>query len=128
MDPKVQFVYAVSGNGLIGYKIDGATGELTPVHGSPFAADFSECVAIDPSGKFAFVTKTGGSISTFTVRAASGALSAIAESHVAEDYPHSLAVTPGGKYLYVAVNPGKHVLGYRINAATGFRHVIRAKQ
>lgn len=124
VDPKVHFVYAVSGNGLIGYKIDGATGELTPLHGSPFAADFSECVALDPSGKFAFVTKTGGSISTFAVRATSGALSAIAESHGAEDYPHSLAVTPGGKYLYVAVNPGKHVLGYRINAATGYLALV----
>jgi 6-phosphogluconolactonase len=56
-----------------GYTIDATSGALTAVAGSPFATDLSPaCVAVDPSGKFAYVANQNRTVSAFTVNATSG--------------------------------------------------------
>ncbi|HMK23462.1 MAG TPA: beta-propeller fold lactonase family protein [Terriglobales bacterium] len=67
-----------------------------------------QSVAVDPTGKFAYVASTGcpdsfvGSVSMYTIDATTGVLTSLG-SPVAADYgPHSLAVDPTGKFVYVA--------------------------
>src|SRR5580700_5849938 len=63
---RAQFVYVTNeGDSTVsGYTIDPSTGALTSIAGSPFPADagpFSgpSSMAVDPSGKFAYVANSG---------------------------------------------------------------------
>src|SRR5260221_873351 len=63
---RAQFVYVVNNasNNVSAYSI-GANGALTPVPGSPFAAGtFPFSMAVDPTGKFAYVANLGGNNGT----------------------------------------------------------------
>ena len=59
-----------------------ASGALTPVTGSPFAAGTKPYnVAIDPKGNFAYVTNFGSNnVSAYTINTSSGALTPVAGS------------------------------------------------
>src|SRR6266852_5478023 len=67
-----------SGN-VSGYTIDSTTGVLSPVPGSPFAAGSApSSVAVDPAGKFAYVTNLNSNdVSAYTIDSTTGALSPI---------------------------------------------------
>ncbi|MFZ0710172.1 MAG: beta-propeller fold lactonase family protein, partial [Terrimicrobiaceae bacterium] len=58
-----QFVYVANGGGsndVSAYRL-GEDGALTPVPGSPFpAGNLPASVAVDPTGKFAYVVNEGG--------------------------------------------------------------------
>src|SRR5262249_50435556 len=85
------------------YTIDGATGALTPVAGSPFpAGEGSLSVGVDPSGQFVYVGNSGsGDVSAYRI-AATGALTPIDGSPFpAGTNPSSVAVDPAGQYVYV---------------------------
>jgi DNA-binding beta-propeller fold protein YncE len=77
------------------FAVDTATGSLTEIAGSPFATggDTSQCVAVDPTGKFAYVTNSGSSVSAFSINSTTGALTAIAGSpFIAGDFVEAIAV------------------------------------
>lgn len=63
-----------------GYTI-GANGALTPVTGSPYAANSPEALAIDSSGKFLYVTGDSGT-TVYRIDAASGALTQASVSSI----------------------------------------------
>ena len=81
---RAQFAYVANqnSNDVSGYTINGVTGALTPITGSPFAAGgrpFS--VAVDPTGKFAYVANNGSSnVSGYTINGLTGALTPITGS------------------------------------------------
>jgi 6-phosphogluconolactonase len=76
-------------------------------------------VAIDPSGKFAYVANNGSNdLSMYTINAATGALTSIG-TIAAGITPGSVAVDPSGKFAYVANNGSNDLSMYTINAATG---------
>ena len=88
-----------------GYRIDPSTGALTPIAGSPFATGTDPAnVAVDPSGKFAYVANGDfDNVSGYRINPSTGALKAIAGSPFpAGDNPRSVAVDPSGKFAYVA--------------------------
>src|SRR6202011_1547651 len=92
--------------------------------GSPFAAGSGPfSVAVDPSGKFAYVVNEGdNTVSGYTINATTGALTPIAGSPfagTAGTYPQPVAVDPSGKFAYVANSSSTTVSGYTINATTG---------
>jgi 6-phosphogluconolactonase (cycloisomerase 2 family) len=129
---RAQFVYVTNeGDSTVsGYTIDPSTGALTSIAGSPFAADagpFSgpSAMAVDPSGKFAYVANTHlGTVSGYTIDSSTGALTSIAGSPFAggifELGLTSMTVDPSGKFAYVAnIANGNNVLGYMINPSTG---------
>ncbi len=110
VDPTGKFAYVanacgvtctVSGN-VSAYTIDSTTGALSPVPGSPFAAgSFPISVAVDPSGKFAYVTNqcgnvfcsVSGSVSAYTIDSTTGALSPVPGSpFAAGTFPLSVAI------------------------------------
>jgi 6-phosphogluconolactonase (cycloisomerase 2 family) len=124
-----EFVYVANSNSnnVSGYRIDAATGALTPISGSPFAAGLTPfSVAVDPTGKFAYVANEGdnegkgGNVSAYTIDPTTGALTAISGSHGdAGLAPISVVVDPTGKFAYVANSISNTVSGYTIDPTTG---------
>jgi 6-phosphogluconolactonase (cycloisomerase 2 family) len=123
-------------NNVSGYSIDDATGALTPLPGSPFAAGvLPQSIAAHPSGRFVYVTNVGigginepfhFSISEYRVDPATGALTAVPGSPLAiSSSPIYVTVHPNGRFVYVSL--GQLVNGastggiaaYRVNASTG---------
>ena len=98
--------------------------------GSPFATDRRpRTIAIDPSGKFAYITHGSidesdptdlGSITGWSIDGATGALAQLAGNPVAVGVARRyVAVHPGGKFAYVADAPAG-LSAYRIaDAANG---------
>ena len=92
IDPTGEFAYMLRNNNLrqrnqaFGYKIDAASGALTPVPGSPFEVGKDvRGIAVDPTGKFAYVTdefepnkpEHGGKVYGFSIDPHSGALTSV---------------------------------------------------
>ncbi len=138
VDPFGKFAYVANGGagdtgGSVSmYTINATTGALTligTVNGrcinSPSCiAPFG--VAVDPSGKFAYVANEGGfaptDVSMFTINATTGALTDIGPI-AAGGRAISVAVDPTGKFAYVATQSvpasAGNVSMYTINATTG---------
>jgi 6-phosphogluconolactonase len=111
-----------SNRNVSGYTIDSTTGALTPITGSPFAAGTNPgSVAVDPSGKFAYVANEGGNnVSGYTIDPVTGALTPITGSpFAAGTIPDSVAVDPSGKFAYAANNLSHNVSGYTIDPTSG---------
>lgn len=122
--PPPRFAYVANNNSdnVSAYTIDAATGALTPITGSPFAAgSHPASVAVDPTGQFAYVGNNNSSnVSAYTIDTATGALTQITGSpFAAGPHPYSIAVDPTGKFAYVANYNASNVSAYTIDAATG---------
>jgi len=125
VDPAGKFVYMATANiapGLAGsvsaYGINATTGALTSV-GTIAAGTFPAFVAVDPAGKFAYVTNSGSNdVSMYTINATTGALTSIG-TIAAGTGPVSGAVDPSGKFAYVTNSSSNDVSMYAINATTG---------
>jgi 6-phosphogluconolactonase len=108
-----------SSSNVSAYSI-GANGALMPVPGSPFAAESEPLsVAVDPTGKFAYVANYGSNnVSAFSI-GANGALTpltSLGSPFAAENAPVSVAVDPTGKFAYVANFFGANVSAFSIGA------------
>jgi DNA-binding beta-propeller fold protein YncE len=129
--PSGKFAYTanVGDNTISGYAIDPGSGALTALTGSPFIGSpppfelaAPESVAIDPSGRFAYVANTnnanGFGVQGYTIDLITGALT-VGSTFVAQGSPHSVTVDPSGKFVYVAMEGGSNVWGYTIDPASG---------
>ena len=126
-----EFAYVANGGRLgnpdddsvSGYAIDPSTGALTAIPGSPFAAGPDPTsVAVDPSGKFAYVANSGSNnVSGYTINPSTGALTTIVGLPFAPGTdPASMTVDPSGKFVYVANGDfSNNVTGYTIDPSTG---------
>ena len=96
--------------------INTATGALTPVTGSPFAGGaFLKSIAVDPSGRFVYVTDNGiAKVSAFAINASSGALTPVAGS------PFAAGIQPFS-VVTVRFNPPAYLVRYAVNLAIGIR-------
>ncbi|HEY6271024.1 MAG TPA: beta-propeller fold lactonase family protein, partial [Terriglobales bacterium] len=106
------FLYAANDiDGTISaFRINRASGNLTPVHGSPFpsgtpnpSSNFS--LAASPDGKLLFATdETSTVIHIFAIREESGALAELPHSPVEVDaLSQGLRVSPDGRFLVVGL-------------------------
>ncbi len=144
VDPTGKFVYVASlgCNGGVGgyvsmYTINPITGALASI-GPPVSTYgygfYADSVAVDPSGKFAYVTNSGdvydyddgadGSVAMYTINATTGALTsmgAINGNCPGLCLPSSVVVDPSGKFAYVADGGGGSagVSMYTLNGTTG---------
>ena len=134
VDPSGKFAYVTSlgddfsSDGSVAmYTINATTGALTPVgaiSGNCPGLCVPLSVAVDPSGKFAYVPNGDGivpnSVAMYTINATTGALTSIGETTV-EGFAASVAMDPSGKFAYVATESGTGagVSTYTINATTG---------
>ena len=120
MDTAGKFLFAVErqDNAVLVYSVDAATGALTQV-GSPFPAGPGVSgVAVDPGGKFLYVSTAGtGGVTVFSI----GATGALTQSRSFGAILGSFAVIldPSGKFLYVPGQQANAVAGLAINATNG---------
>jgi 6-phosphogluconolactonase len=128
----VEFAYVTNfaSDKVSGYRITG-DGALTPVKGSPFRAGTGPtALAVDPTGKFAYVTNQEGeygSVSAYAVDATSGVLTPVKGSPFLTGFaPDGVAIDPTGKFAYVT-NYGKpsdgYVSAYIVNASGALKPV-----
>jgi 6-phosphogluconolactonase len=126
----VEFAYVADefSNNISAYAINASNGALTQVQGSPFAAGYGPYgVAIDPTGKFAYVANNGtasghysGNVSAFAINPRSGALTPIQGSpFAAGSNPLGVVISPNGKFAYVINYNSANVSIFAIDASTG---------
>lgn len=102
----------------------GASGALTRVGAGAAVGSNPSALAVEPSGRFAYVAnQASNDVSIHAVDAATGALSTLG-AVAADDSPSGLAVDPSGRFVYVANaylgNPGSGSLtAYAVAADTG---------
>jgi YVTN family beta-propeller protein len=128
VDPSGKFAYLTNGALLPGipgssntismYIIDATTGALTST-GKIAAGTLPKSVAVDPSGKFAYVANANSNnVSMYTIDATAGTL--ISTGAIAAGAsPSSVAVHPSGKFVYVANNFSNSISMYTIDATAG---------
>jgi 6-phosphogluconolactonase (cycloisomerase 2 family) len=108
--------------GVFMYTIDPTTGNLTPIgSGSVVPGTQPRSVAVDPSGKFAYVTNSGSNnVSMYTINPINGALTPIGVGTIpAGTSPASVAVDPSGKFAYVTNSGSNDISMYSIGTVTG---------
>jgi len=121
------FVYAASSqaNNINAWEIDGTTGRLTAIAGSPFPGlDAPMTIAIDPAFKHIAVTNLNyGKLNMFDVNKSTGALSQVAGSPFnlqGGGYQLSSVFDPHGDYLYVGNSVYANSISvYPVNTSTG---------
>jgi YVTN family beta-propeller protein len=124
-DPAGKFVYVPTANATPGsagsvsmYAINATTGALAST-GTIAAGTYPVFVAVDPAGKFAYVTNSGSNnVSMYTIDATTGELTSMGTIAAGTD-PLSVAVDPSGKFAYVTNSGSNDVSMYTINATTG---------
>ena len=127
-----QFVYALSavseiagGTGnLSAYTINGTTGALTPISGSPYSVGhIPRTLTIDPSGQFLYVANQS-SVMEFTI-GLTGALT-VGRTFRSRDNPVAIAIFAGTSapvftpsFAYVANSADGTLSGDSVDASTG---------
>src|SRR5260370_12829529 len=99
------YVANVRSGDVSAYTIDGATGALMEVDGSPFPAGSGPwSVTVDPTGQFAYVANGGSNnVSAYSIDGTTGALTEIDGSPFpAGSAPRSRTVDPAGPFAYLA--------------------------
>jgi 6-phosphogluconolactonase len=114
-----QWLYVAQGPQIEAYSIDGTTGALTAVTGSPFATNDTESYSLstDPAGKFLFLSGANDNqVTVFGVNQTDGSLTTVASFPTG--FFAAEATTDGlGKFLYVtAGNLGSVVAVYSIGS------------
>jgi 6-phosphogluconolactonase (cycloisomerase 2 family) len=77
------------------FTIDQATGALSAI-GSPVSAASPQSIAVDLSGRFAYVANAFGTVSAFAINQATGELSAVGSPFAAGLNPS--AITTVGRF------------------------------
>ena len=125
----VTFAYVANrgSSNVLGYTINRATGALTEIpddprtekpDGSPFpTGGLSNSVAVDPSGKFAYVVNWGYVLG-YKINLITGKLTYIGSVEQRQG-PWSVAVDRSGNFAYVTNPNSQNVSGYRIDPDTG---------
>ena len=107
-DPSGKFLYMPMGsqsNSVAGFTVDGTTGLLTKISGSPFpAGNNPNYLVVDSAGKFAYaINLNSNDISAYTLDPTSGNLISVTGSPFATgSFPVAAAVDPLSRFLFVS--------------------------
>jgi len=97
------------------FSINPVSGALTQIGATPPISGVGVSIAVEPTGKYAYVTDGLG----FVIDSTKGTLSQIAEPpFVSGSIPFSITVDPSGKFVYGA-DQGGGVSGFSIDLTTG---------
>jgi 6-phosphogluconolactonase (cycloisomerase 2 family) len=131
VDPSGKFAYAANCGDLLAvsgdvsmYSVDLSTGTLNSV-GTIGAGGCPGPLAVDPSGKFAYVVDggnlngDGAGVSMYAINASTGVLTSIGGIIDAGLCPSSIAIDPSGKFAYVTDQFSSSISMYLIDATTG---------
>ena len=117
---------AGSGGVVFGYSVSTSTGALTALTGSPFNTGVAQPaggMAVDPAGKFLYITEPNtNQVAAFTI-GSNGALTAITGSPFTTNdiRPTAAVVDSSGKFLYVSNTASSlgTISAFSINSSTG---------
>jgi YVTN family beta-propeller protein len=143
VDPAGKFAYVMDGGaggngGYVSmYTINSTTGALSsigpPISSNGYGVDngsgvYAGSVAVDPLGKFAYVTNSGdiwdyddeadGTVAIYAVNASTGELTSIGTIATGIS-PTLISVHPSGKFAYVTNSGSNDVSMYTLDATTG---------
>ena len=126
-DPRGRFAYVTKEQLFEGtpvtnvsaFSIDSGTGALASTGGPTGIASNPISVAVDPSGRFAYVANQASyNVTTYTIDATTGALTTLGSVNTGID-PWSVCVDPSGRFVYVANQGSNSVSAFSINSSTG---------
>jgi 6-phosphogluconolactonase (cycloisomerase 2 family) len=137
VDPSGRRLYVANrvSKDISAFAIDAATGTLTAVAGSPFAVPqpppfmlFPEAIAIDPSGRAAFVACMGSmTLTSFLIDGTTGALTATGTVITTWNSPVGIAFGPTGRHVYVIHDSEPGTLSYyQVDPASGSIELVNA--
>jgi 6-phosphogluconolactonase (cycloisomerase 2 family) len=103
------------------YSIDGTSGALTAISGSPFTSLDSDAIASDPAGHFLFLLGADNDeVTVFSIDQTAGSLTKVGTFAANVGFAEQVTTDGLGKYLYVtAGNLGTEVAVFSINSTTG---------
>jgi len=104
------------------FDVDRASGALTAIQGSPFAAGSDpRSLAVDPSGRYLYVPNVGSNdVSAYAIDEQTGVLTRLTGSpYTAGTAPLSIEVDVSGRYAFVSNSGSNSVSVFRIERNTG---------
>lgn len=120
------YAYVATSSGISSFTIDGSSGALTPIAGSPFvcgAVGQPDSLAVDPAGHFVYGTYGGqDSVSACAIDPTSGALITAPGSPFSLSsgaHPVSVTVDPAGRFVYVANRDANNISAFTIDVTSG---------
>jgi 6-phosphogluconolactonase len=120
MDSKGKFVFVANqgSNSVSAFSVDGSTGLLTEITGSPFATAAGPS-GLATTGNTLFVANQGaGTVSVYTIDQSSGNLTQASGSpFAAGTSPTALDVDSSGKFLYVADQATNSLLAFSVGGS-----------
>ena len=129
VDPSGKFLYAAdhsdpSGNEISVFSIDGVTGGLTPVPGSPFTFQTNSGpwgMAISSTGKYLYTAlSNASSVAALSVDSSTGAVTPLPTSPFPTNLaPEQLALHPSGKFLYTGNVGLGSISAFSVDATSG---------
>jgi len=130
VDPTGRFLYVVNQvegftNGSVSaFSIDSASGQLASLGPAVAVGSYPEAVAIEPSGRFAYVGNRGASdsgttLTRFNIELAGTLTLSSPVPTSTETGPVDLAMDPLGRFAYVAAVSPPRLAGYEIASLDG---------
>ena len=122
--PKFAYTMNLSADSISVFTINNTTGVLASAGPDVPAGDGPTKMAIEPYGKFAYVTNSGtgvvtGTVSTFSIDQTTGILTSAGAAANAELTPTAVAVGVNGKYAYVTNRNSNSISTFSIAPGTG---------
>jgi len=124
IDPSGAHLYTanVGDNSISEFSIDGTTGALTELSGSPIGESYTSPVAllVDNSGKYLYVANEGsGNLAAYAI-GSDGALTLLTNSPFTTNAQPSLIVSdPSGKYLFVGNQKSPAIQSFSLDTSSG---------
>ncbi|MGH6648328.1 lactonase family protein [Aquabacterium sp.] len=126
------YVANFGNDSVTAYSVNTTNGALTPTNpGLALSGGTTPTsVAVEPNGKFAYVTNLSlpgtGNVAAFSIGQAvgnAGALTALggasATAALTGGAPYSVAADPSGKFIYAVQSATNQITGFTLNATTG---------
>lgn len=118
LTPSQKFLYVGNNSsfGIAGFAVNAATGDLTPVAGSPFDSGGLLQLVAHPTANLLLVA-TGSAVESYLIDSSSGALTLAGVA--GGESPWALAVHPSGNLVYAANVNSASISGFKLNTTTG---------
>jgi 6-phosphogluconolactonase (cycloisomerase 2 family) len=123
--PNRPYLYVADAGYIDAFKIDAASGALTPIAGSPVRSGTNYELAVDPGGKFLYASDydAPGGVFAFTI-GAGGELTRVSGSPFKVPGPagsdnQPVGIVDTGKFVYIALANTNQIAGFSIHRKTG---------
>jgi 6-phosphogluconolactonase len=128
VDPTSRYVYVANTYGgptnqgsVSVYAINGATGALNEISGSPYTVNYNpSSIAMDSAGRFVYLAGSSGEVA-FAINGATGALTPVPGSPFPPTNAAAVSINPVRPFGYSAYTSGVSVglASYSVNTSTG---------